>query len=47
MLFEISPADPTTLAAAATLLAFAMLVASYWPIRRATRADVAVLLRAD
>ncbi len=47
LLFEISPADPWTLATATGVLVMAMLAASYLPIRRATRADVALLLRVD
>jgi putative ABC transport system permease protein len=47
LLFETRPADPLTLAAAIAVLVCATLTAAYWPMRRATRADVAALLRAD
>ena len=44
LLFEIRPADPLTLAGATLVLVSATLAASYWPMKRATRADVAALL---
>ena len=47
MLFEISPTDPITLSAAILVLVCAALTAAYLPMKRATRADVAALLRAD
>jgi len=47
MLFEISPTDPITLTAATLVLVCAALTAAYLPMKRATRADVVVLLRTD
>ena len=47
MLFEIRPADPFTLTAATLVLVCATLAAAYRPMKRATRADVAALLRAE
>lgn len=47
LLFDTRPGDPLTLATAIAVLVCAMLTAAYWPMRRATRADVAALLRTD
>jgi predicted permease len=45
MLFEIEPLDPTTLIGAALLLIVATVIASYVPMRRATRIDAVAALR--
>jgi putative ABC transport system permease protein len=45
MLFEIDPLDPPVLLGAAGLLIAASLVASYLPLRRATRVDAVAMLR--
>ena len=45
MLFEVSPLDPVSFAAAALLLMLAAALASYGPLRRATRADLMTTLR--
>lgn len=45
MLFEIDPLDPSTTAGAALLLIVACVLASYLPMRRATRVDAAAMLR--
>jgi hypothetical protein len=47
MLFEVSPLDPASLAAAALLLVAAAALASYGPIRRAPRADLMTTLRSQ
>jgi putative ABC transport system permease protein len=47
LLFEISPADPLTLASVVLLLGVAALFACYWPARRATRVDPIITLRAE
>lgn len=47
LLYGVAPYDPTTLAAAAALLALIALAASFAPARRATRIDPAVALRAE
>ncbi len=47
LLFELSPTDPSTLAATATLLAAVALLASYLPARRATRVDPLIALRSE
>jgi putative ABC transport system permease protein len=44
-LFEVAPLDPVTLIAAPALLAFAALVASYLPARRAGRVSPVAVLR--
>jgi putative ABC transport system permease protein len=46
MLFEISPMDPISFASAALLLMMAAALASYAPLRRATRLDLLTTLRA-
>jgi predicted permease len=45
LLFGVKPSDPATLGAAAALLAFVALAASYIPARRAIRVDPVVALR--
>jgi predicted permease len=45
LLFGVAPLDPSTLAAAATILIFTIVAACYFPIRRATRVDPGALLR--
>jgi putative ABC transport system permease protein len=47
MLFDLTPLDPATYAAVATLFAAVALVASYLPARRATLIDPMVALRHD
>jgi ABC-type antimicrobial peptide transport system permease subunit len=47
LLFRVTPADPTSLAAAAGLLALIAIAASYGPARRATRIEPVAALRAD
>ena len=47
LLFEVKPADPVTLAAAAVLLGAIALLASLLPARRATRVDPLIALRAE
>ena len=47
LLFEVKPADPLTLAAAAALLGAIALLACLLPARRATRVDPLIALRAD
>jgi putative ABC transport system permease protein len=44
LLFEVSPADPATYAAA---LVMAAILGSYLPVRRATRVDSVEALRAE
>jgi ABC-type antimicrobial peptide transport system permease subunit len=46
-LFGVSPHDPLTFAAVATLLMFVALAACYLPARRATRVDPIIALRHD
>jgi predicted permease len=47
LLFEVSPADPMTYAAASAALVLAAVVGSYLPARRATRVDPVEALRAE
>jgi predicted permease len=47
LLFDVSPADPLTLAGVAAMLLAVALAASYIPARRAMRADPVSVLRAD
>jgi len=47
MLFEVSPADPATFAAASVGLVTAAILGSYLPARRATRVDPVEALRAE
>jgi ABC-type lipoprotein release transport system permease subunit len=46
-LFDMAPTDPRAIVAAALVLAAAVLGASYWPARRASRVDPVVALRAE
>jgi ABC-type antimicrobial peptide transport system permease subunit len=47
MLFEVDPLDPWATTGAALLLIAASALASYLPMRRATRIDAVVMLRAS
>lgn len=47
MLFDIDPLDPWTMAGAVLLLMTAAALASYLPMRRATRTDPATMLQSD
>jgi len=47
ILFEVSPTDPISLAAACVVLLIVVSIAAYGPARRATRIDPANALRAD
>ena len=47
LLYEVSPTDPTTLAAVAAVLLGAAAAASWFPARRATRVSPAEVLRAN
>jgi putative ABC transport system permease protein len=47
MLFEVDPMDPATSATAALLLVVGAALASYLPVRRATRVDATAMLRSQ
>ena len=47
LLFGLGPTDPLAMAGAAIVLTAAVLGASYWPARRASRVDPVVALRAE
>ena len=47
MLFGVTSSDPVSFAAGAALLAFATLIATILPARRATRVDPLSVLRTD
>ena len=47
MLFEVDPLDPSTILGAALLLIAAAALASYVPVRRATRVDAVAVLRSE
>ena len=47
MLFEVHPLDPSTILGAALLLIAASALASYIPVRRATRVDAMAMLRSE
>jgi len=46
-LFDLAPTDPRAIGAAVLLLGAAVLGASYWPARKASRVDPVVALRAE
>jgi predicted permease len=47
MLFDVDPLDPSTIVGAAVLLIVASALASYIPVRRATRVDAMAMLRSE
>jgi ABC-type lipoprotein release transport system permease subunit len=47
MLFEVEPLDPASIGGAALLLMGASVLASYVPVRHATRVDATAMLRSD
>ena len=47
MLFEVRPLDPSTLVGTALLLIAASALASYLPVRQATRVDATAMLRSE
>ena len=47
LLFEVQPLDPLTMTSVAIVLIAAATVATYLPVRRATRVDAVTLLRVD
>jgi predicted permease len=47
MLFDVEPLDPSSIVGAALLLMAAAALASYVPVRQATRADATAMLRSD
>jgi ABC-type antimicrobial peptide transport system permease subunit len=47
MLFEVDPLDPSAILGAALLLIGASALASYMPLRRATRVDTVAMLRTE
>jgi ABC-type antimicrobial peptide transport system permease subunit len=47
LLYGVSPADPVTYLATLPVVVLAAVAACVWPVRRATRADVLEVLRAE
>jgi ABC-type antimicrobial peptide transport system permease subunit len=47
LLYAVTPSDPATFAAIATLIGIVALAASYLPARRAVRVDPIAALRSD